>query len=231
MDISSISLCKWPQMIVTGESVDLRTAREIIRRTDDFFKWPTGNNRRFVKTVLDLVQFPQHSQYEDFSEYLQAKERWESNWGFISSEYVVNSWISCSFVGGPHGWCHPDGTIEYFDNIGKWPSVEAVLNDWKAIASAFPFLKVEVSLMSNERGCDTHPEISMLIREGEVELVDPSSRNIHEENHRCNLAKASESTDVSSMINNILLGFSNENAIPLNIIEGWARDFIDGARI
>ncbi len=33
------NLPKWPQMLVTGDSLTIEQAKEIIRRTDRFFEW------------------------------------------------------------------------------------------------------------------------------------------------------------------------------------------------
>jgi hypothetical protein len=35
-------------------------------------------------------------------------------------------------------------------NIGKWPSVESVFNEWCLIAEAFPFLKLTCQLFNDE---------------------------------------------------------------------------------
>lgn len=175
-ELLSRTLPKWPQMIVTGKTLEEEQALEIIRRTDRFFACPIGNNHNFVEKAKNIVKYPKDG-YNDIIE-------WEEKWGYISLEYVENDWISSAFIYGPHGWCHPDGSIAYALNIGKWPEVPEILNDWETIAQAFPFLEAEVTVMNNEHHCPSEPVVSFLIRDGEVELVDPKVRNIHMEAFR-----------------------------------------------
>ena len=170
------SLPKWPQMIVTGKTLDEEQALEIIRRTDRFFACPIGNNHDFVEEAKKIVRYPDGG-YDDVI-------KWEKRWGYIPLGYVENDWISSAFIYGANGWCHPDGTIGFALNIGKWPEVWEVLEDWKRLAQAFPFLEVEATLMSNEHHCPSEPVVSFLVRNGTVELVDPKLRNIHTEAFR-----------------------------------------------
>lgn len=88
--------------------------------------------------------------------------------------------VSSCFISGSHGWCHPGGTISFVDNVGKWPSVEEIKNDWEILAKAFPFLKMEITLMDKE-SCeeDSQPVVSMVVRNEEVTLVDLSERDVH----------------------------------------------------
>jgi hypothetical protein len=92
------------------------------------------------------------------------------------TEYVQNSWISTSFIGGPHGWCWPDGRIAYVDNVGKWPSVEAVLRDWSTLAEAFPFLDLAATLINGECCEDTVPIVTILVKGGVTSVEDGSLR-------------------------------------------------------
>lgn len=221
-NLLSTGLPKWPQMIVTGTAVSEEQALEIIRRTDSFFSWPSGNNHSFIKEAIRILKIPQaptNSGAEEFQKYWAAKEDWKKKWGLIETEYVKSSWVSCCFVGGPHGWCHPDGSIGYADNVGKWPSIEEVYNEWMLIAKEFQFLELEVTLMSGE-SCEDfiEPVVSMLIRNGVVELVDPKERNLHKEFGRTK----ERVKDTAECMRLILSGPSRENAISLEQLKKWS---------
>ena len=178
-------LPKWPQMVVSGEPVGVTNAKEIIRRTDRFFvdfsdyaggnnrTWNKWANKKLFKHLLDDDNISPHEVYV-------RQEVFAKRWGHIETEFVSNDWASCAFIGGPHGWCHPDGQIGFLDNIGKYPSVENVMQEWAAILEAFPFLNIRVTLMNGERHeeGDIRPVVSMIVRDNTVELTD--NHDIHE---------------------------------------------------
>ena len=125
-------LPKWPQCIITGESVTPEQADEIIRRTDTFLTFGFGgNDQRFdeaAKSILHLPQFPSlddsmspEDRHILIEEYHKDYEYWHSKWQLVSTQYIKNSWISTCYIGGPCGWCHPDGNIGNSYNIVKWP--------------------------------------------------------------------------------------------------------------
>lgn len=214
------SLPKWPQMLVTGKSVPVELAEEIILRTDSFFgPWGGGNNQNFDQKVRKLFvgyeEYPntydEQSHLQDRQEaiekaleietdenelqklrneleankarvqelfdereaYYTAFEDFNRKVGRIETEYVCNSWFSSPFIGGPHGWIHPDGTIGFTDNVGKWPSVRSIYEDWKKIAKAYPQLEIKVTLMNGE-SCDdcTSPVVTMEIKNGKIKFTE-----------------------------------------------------------
>ena len=178
-------LPKWPQMIVTGESITPDQAFDIIFRTDDFLtdasEHSGGNNREFgnwyrKSAGLDALQverkYPEGHTYMDQD--WDRREQLHAAIGFVSTEYVSNDWSACCFIYGPHGWCHPDGQIQYVDNVGKWPKEREIYDEWTTIASAWPFLDLHVTLMSGE-SCedDTEPLINFRVVNGTVEVCRP----------------------------------------------------------
>lgn len=167
-NIILINLPKWPQMIVTGMPVTVDQAKEIIRRTDTFFSWPwgAGNDRLYASRVCEALAIPPDGQWEE-------QNTWRDRWEFVSTEYVLNSWIAGSFIGGPHGWCHPDGRIGFVDNVGKWPSVEDVLGDWMVLADTFTFIQAGITLMSGE-SCEegVEPLVKFRVSGGKAWVVD-----------------------------------------------------------
>ena len=221
------SLPKWPQMIVTGTHVSKEQALEIIRRTDNFFDYyQCGNNKDFVEKAREILGMPDPHErgicFEESTRRFEELGKWLDNWGSIRTEYVTNSWISCSWIGGPHGWMHPDGEVGYCNNVGKWPSCDEIYEEWRKIADAFPFLELEITLMSGEEGEEgTEPVISFLVRNGNVEIVDPAKRNLHAEFWRT----MPERTNFMLNLAGILNGYMNENAIPMEQIQKWADEY------
>lgn len=83
------------------------------------------------------------------------------------------------------------------------------------IAREFPFLELEVMLM-NAEWCEdaSKPVVSMLIRDGKVELVDPNTRNLHVEFGRKILDTGFACFD-----------FNQESMIGLQQFQEWGRQF------
>ena len=183
LNLLNRGLPKWPQMIVTGPSIAEDLALEVIRRTDAWFVSGQGCNdhagdRRLARRFR-MPHFRDHSVQHpddfDWGAHWDRGERWTKAWGAIATTYVRNSWIGSSFIHGPHGWCHPDGTLHHIDNVGKWPSVEEIRTDWQTLATAFPFLVLTVTLMSGEE-CeeDARPVVAMRVADGQVRLMEPA---------------------------------------------------------
>ena len=182
------SLPKWPQMLTTGSPVTPDQAKEIIRRTDTFLiEGYGGNDDVWDARLAARLRMPHFRGYSkaspptslNWEESQRQNDNWRKAWGAIRTEYVQNSWISTFFIHGPHGWCWPDGRIAYVDNVGRWPSVEAVLQDWSAIAKVFPFLDLAATLMSGECCEDTVPVVTILVKEG-MARVENGSLRFHE---------------------------------------------------
>jgi len=176
---------KWPQMVVTGKPVTVEQAKDIIFRTDTsltrFSKYGWGNNHRWgewaQKTLgFDLLREPESDRMD-----WEIIQEIKNKLGMIETEYVSNTWAASCFIGGPHGWCHPDGKIEFTDNIGKWPSLEAVIEDWEKLQDAFPYIDLAVTLMDKE-DCeeDKKPVVSFLVKDGKITFTTDHD-NIHQE--------------------------------------------------
>lgn len=220
-------LPKWPQMLVSGRAVTPDQAKEIIRRTDNFMtSGYGGNDHAWNRRTKQLLGMPD----DDFSvtkDYTADQrnalwrkiDAWREAWGVIHTEYVRNSWLSCSFIGGPHGWCRPDGRIGFTDNVGKWPSAEDVTKDWQTLATAFPFLRLAATLMSGEC-CDDHraPVCTILVRGGEATTVD-GDLALHAEFGMLNTG----STDVTALAMSLALPPSLREHYP--IPDTWWREW------
>jgi len=249
-DLTSIVLPKWPQMLVTGAPVTPEQAKEIIRRTDiSFMHNPDGNNKHYADRICKELHIAtrkvtlarsdiniQQIDYEKFAE-------WKSAWGVIYTEYVKNDWLHCAYVHGPYGWCHLDGAIGFIDNVGKWPSISDVKEDWETLVDQFPFLDIGVTLMDKEH-CEDFiaPLVSMVVKNGKVEVVSPHSVNVHAghplptRGNKYDVlpnsmqARMEDSYTFYQNANFRKGDRSGENAIPDSWITEWAERFKSGIK-
>lgn len=176
IDYRAIGLPKWPQMLVSGRPVTIPQAKEIIFRTDGFLtsfsSYAGGNDHAFNAAYRQMAGMEGLDGPGGWA--LQEKVR--EHLGYIHTEYVYNAWASSSFIYGGAGWCHPDGTIKFRHNVGKWPSVETIEDEWKLLAQAFPYLDLTVTLMSGEEVEEeegTIPLVNIRVFGGGVELQEP----------------------------------------------------------
>lgn len=178
-DLAVGSIGKWPQMLVTGADVTIEQAKDIILRTDRFLVSPSrysgGNNHKFNQLYREQSGLSSLSGDDGIPVDHERLAELHKVLGVVATEYVTNDWASCSFIGGPHGWCSPQGKISFADNIGKYPSLEEVYEDWCAIATAFPYLDLHVTLMDGE-SCesDTSPVINFRVINGTVRPEAPN---------------------------------------------------------
>lgn len=179
MDLLARGLPKWPQMLTTGAPVTADQAREIIRRTDRFLvEGHGGNDVDWGRKMAKRLRVPYFHDWlnskavEDLHAYWAMADRWRVAWGAVRTQYVRNCWLSSSYI---HGWCWPDGTIVFTGNVGKWPSVGDVLDDWRMLAEAFPFLTLAATLMGGEDCEDNRqPVVTILVEDGAASLAEGS---------------------------------------------------------
>jgi hypothetical protein len=96
--------------------------------------------------------------------------------------YLQNKQITTNVNFGLHGWCNWDGTIQtkHSYNIGPYPTVEEVYNEWVQIAKTFPYLNLRCQLINTDivyAHDDPHqqvakPVVEFIIKDGEVTLVE-----------------------------------------------------------
>jgi hypothetical protein len=200
-----IALPKWPAFVVVGKPVTKEQAMEILIRTDSLCF--SSNDREFdreLKESLFEVKIEKSGfQTEDdaIKDLLGIKEEdplgWKKLWdykdkrreeaGALPLVYLGNSQIVSSWIVGPHGWCDWRGNIGCNNyNIGKWPSVERVYEEWELIAKTFPFLELTCQLMGHEAGYGPEdgediPVIEFRIKNGKVKMANPDKaiKNTH----------------------------------------------------
>lgn len=170
------ALPKWPQMRVVGRNITPEQAKEVIFRTDEFMtdtcRYSGGNNHEFNAAYRRMAGLDGLDSSDDFQSMMgrfDIERKIREKVGFIDLSYIQNNWASCSFIFGAHGWCHPDGTLFYQDNVGKWPSMEVLTDDWSKVAVAFPFLDLHAMFMSGE-SCEDGTQVvfSLRVLDGKV---------------------------------------------------------------
>jgi len=185
-DALKLYIPKWPQCIINGNKITLEQADEIIRRTDCYFEWPVSNDHEFDKEfreisrgILDFNPLTDTDNPDELEkQYLIHKElvdKFYKAWKFIELHHLTNDFIASSFFEGANGWCHPDGTIAYCYNIGKWPEIEDVESDLQKITKEFPFLRLECTLCLREY-CDEDDNesiVTMITENGNVKFYEP----------------------------------------------------------
>ncbi len=220
-------LPKWPEMYVTGKSVTPEQAKEILFRTDSSVSRPSsyafgGNDHRFAETcyrsfgwtkMFDLDK--QHG----FLPSIRAGQVWADKMGMVPTEYINNSFLSTSYIGGPSGWCNPSGQIySKGHNIGKWPDVEAVVRDWETLLAAFPFIDVQCTLFSGEQ-CEDHstPVITMTINGDGVKTFHPDL------SAHCIPYDSRDTRDTLENMQNIIQGLQFGN---YSYERGWPNEWV-----
>lgn len=189
----NLDLPKWPALLVVGKPVTREQAMEIILRTDDLYF--SSNDRSFNKLlneyfydieVIDELYGGENKaiakklniEENEYKLIWDYKEQKNSEIKSLDLHYLSNSRIVSSWIGGAHGWCDWGGNIGTSNyNIGKWPSVGEVYNDWVQIAEAFPFLELTSQLLNSEAGDDdtiSVPVIEYRIKDGKVEMFNPT---------------------------------------------------------
>lgn len=154
---------KWPRMVVVGEKVTQDQAKEIILRTEFL---PIGtNDKSFCRSANMILGLKKE---DNFLPVKEVADTFKSLcWDLY---YMHNSRVASFWAGGPHGWCHWDGTIGCCNyNIGKWPSIYDVAKDWSLIAKTFPYLDLKCYILSENDEIFT-PSGCFEIKEGKVTI-------------------------------------------------------------
>lgn len=189
-----LGLPKWPALAVVGKAVTQEQAFEILIRTD--YLYFSSNDREFDKQLNEAmfdvqIENAVHDSLRDaickklgldpkgnvWNEVDDYKRPFLESVKKLDLEYLHNSQIVSSWIGGPHGWCDWNGNIGCRNyNIGKYPSVEDIYTEWQQIAQAFPFLELTCQLMSHEAGPEDgvdRPVVEYRIRNGRVVMAKP----------------------------------------------------------
>jgi hypothetical protein len=173
MNPLDVCLPKWPCLVVTGKPVTPDQAFEILVKTDSNLPdFQYSCNARGLSLEYSKI-FGYDYSADDSKFPWDELEDLKNRLGKVRGvEYLCNSQILSSYIGGPHGWLTWDGIVGCNTyNIGKWPSVEDVLNDWVLISAAFPYLEL-TSWLFNGESCEEgiFPLVRFEVANGKAEV-------------------------------------------------------------
>jgi hypothetical protein len=139
---------KWPALLVRGDTLTEAQANEVIVRMTS--PWMlSGNDRSWGEQVHQVYGITM-DRYGDA--YWRETQRVERELGVVPAEYLgLHGRIYTAMIGGSYGWCDWNGTVRGAYNVGKWPSVEELTDQWVDVARAFPFL----TLIAQAIDCET----------------------------------------------------------------------------
>lgn len=218
--LRTVGLPKWPALVVSGKKVTEKQAAEILIRTDGYMPDYSyaGNDKYYaaeINEIFGLGATGYSDGVEEYrNQYAQTEELRERMGILPRLGYLANHQIISSWIGGPHGWCNWNGDIFSNNfNIGKWPSVESVAEEWGAIAEAFPFLELRAQLFKGETGDeDNEPIIEFVVANGKVEITEPGTQ------------LAPPMFDMMGSIMRVLGDSSRERGIPVNSLKVKLQD-------
>lgn len=191
-ELEEITLPKWPGCDVDGDPVTREQATEILVRTNGTYF--STNDHEFEEQLHEIfystipkpqwgdkwygtTKYDPEETHEERVERYQRARKYEEEMGMLNLQYLDNSRVCSSYIGGPHGWCNWDGNIfQRGNNIGKWPTTTDVYEDWEKIAKEFPFLHLTCRLLTHEAGySDGNPGIAVVyeVANGKVEARRP----------------------------------------------------------
>ena len=191
-ELYSISLPKWPEMRVEGNSISEDQAAEIILRTDHTSRSICLNDKEWESVLIKTLKMPkikdecyklEDNEYQkEIKKYYKKLDKYLSKIRYIQDiEYIRTDRIGSSYVGGSHGFVDWDGTIGTCGHhIGKWPSIQNIHDEWKVIAREFPYLDLRCQLFSGE-SCekDTSPIIEYVVKDGVAEVQNPTEAIVY----------------------------------------------------
>lgn len=174
MNFFDINLPKWPACCVTGNSVTEEQAMEILIRTQNFY-FPT-NDHDFKKELAKTLGVNIESEQSWGVMKPEEMKRLQEEYQCLDLYYLSNEQICSAYTGGPNGWLNWNGTVHQMSkNIGKWPSVAEIFEEWKRIAQAFPFLNLRCQLFDSEYYTENpKPLIEFIVKDGKVEMKTPT---------------------------------------------------------
>jgi hypothetical protein len=139
-------------MVVHGRPISTSQANEVIVRMADPY-WLMGNDKqweRLTHEAFGITTIDRHG-LENYQAYDLECKRVHRELGTVHAGYLgLAGRIYTSMISGPYGWCDWDGTIRGAYNVGKWPSVAELDEQWHSVASAFSFLSLTVQIFDKE---------------------------------------------------------------------------------
>lgn len=135
---------KWPALYVRGDTLTREQTNEVIVRMTDPYRL-MGNDKEWGRLTQEAFGITVEERYGDgnWQEHQRQCDRASHELGIVHTEYLgLHGRVYSAMIGGSHGWCNWDGRVESAYNVGKWPSVEQLTEQWTDVARAFPFLRL-----------------------------------------------------------------------------------------
>lgn len=147
------------RLVVQGEPVSPEQADVILVRTR--YPWVLSEDKEWQAELEQILGLPDSEREHvmmsealsrgmthDWSSHFTASEKAWKRLGLIQLELLHNHQIESFSYLGPHGWCDWDGNIgcSRYD-IGKWPTVGKITQEWGLIAGAFPYLTLDCQVL------------------------------------------------------------------------------------
>lgn len=218
----AIDTPKFCHLLIKGDNVLVDQAKEIILRTDRFLTSITCivSDERFAcnyRAMSGLASLSKRSgffsRHDTVSHDWDAEKALKAKLGVVSLNCVISDMASSCYALGPQGFCQPDGRIVFSDNIGKYPSVKDLYEDFVALAQAFPFLTLRASLFLNDVA-DSEQDfgVGFLVSKGEVRIVLDD------------MEMQAPNRDISLLMNKRLSGdFDGVHGLPLDWYDSYAQ--------
>lgn len=144
--METLTLGKYPLMIIRGDDVTYEQADEIIVRTNNWgldsldADW-TDLVYRTAGIEMGTLNLPHPLDLDRFNKTYRV----------LDLEHTQTYRIMTRSILGPHGWCDWDGKIEYQLPVGgKWPEMHDLVSEWNVIAHTFPFLNMKVQFTDQD---------------------------------------------------------------------------------
>lgn len=165
---------KWPALLVRGVTLTEEQANEVIVRSTSLYLL-CGNDRAWGDQVHEAYGVaPRLARSAEYNRYGREVDAVERRLGIVGTEYLgLEGRIYSAMIGGSYGWCNWNGEVRSAYNVGKWPSVEELTDQWTDVARAFPFLSLTAQAFDCET-CElldsTPPCAQWTIKDGEARL-------------------------------------------------------------
>lgn len=129
------------KVIIKGSSVTKEQATDIILRTDKCFYGDVSLRQidSYMEELIPLIELLPFS--------LENKKEWEKEWGLVNGISIFrNDWV-CTTENKGNGWCSPDGTLFYNQEVSG--NVIQIEKELTILAAAFPFLELSCIIYEN----------------------------------------------------------------------------------
>ena len=144
---------KWAGCLMTGRQLTKEQTLDIISKCDPMLQASIsnlgfGNNHFFIQHARNFTLLNQLS--DDLIDEYNQQHLVKLGLRNISYAPFPIDLLSSCWIGGANSWLLKDGTIFYHANISSWSSTDDVIEYWTKMATAFPFLDLNMTIFNCE---------------------------------------------------------------------------------